>query len=101
MAIARARPLKYVKRFTSGDWINNSIEIIRTGIPVSGQLGPHYLPPTYLFETEVYKQKNAGAHLEEVWVASQQLLDGRVVLRKAPLAPCFDGVILIRANRYD
>jgi hypothetical protein len=103
MAVARSRrqqPL-YVKSFVIADWDENTLTVIPTGIPTGKQLGPHQLAPTAFFETTVYQQKNSGAFLKEVGVSIKQYVDGSVIITKAPLAPVFDGVLLIRANKYN
>ena len=101
MALARARRPQYVKKFTRSDWVNNKIEIIPTGVPVSGQLGPHELPISDFYETAVYKQMVNGSFLEWVGTHISQHLNGKVIVIKAPRAENFDGVIMIKASRYE
>lgn len=100
MAIARKRVPQYVKRFYAADWYNNKIEIIPTGIPTAGQLGPHLMPGDGLFETEVY-QYRVGGFLESITVRISQYASGLVVVEKTPLTPNFNGILMLRLNRYE
>jgi hypothetical protein len=100
MALAHQKQLKYSKKFTAKDWVDNQIVIIPSGSPTGGQLGPHRLPTSFLVETTVYKYLS-GTTLKEVGLDILQLFDGKIVVKKAALIPDFDGIVSIKASRYE
>lgn len=68
--------------FEITDWVNNQIEIIATGIPVAGQIGPHQISGD-CFDVAVWQ--DIGARGKEVQV--QVFVDKvtkNIILKKTP-----------------
>lgn len=78
--------------FNSTDWVNNKIEIIATGTPSAGQIGPHLLT-NYCLETQIWQNFNNSQ--KEVYV--DVLVDKsnlKITLRKTPRNH-FNGRVMI------
>jgi len=82
--------------FQASSWMNNKIDVIRTGTPLSGQIGPHSLPLDCFYTTEVYNNTVTTTEKTEVEMIHNRST-GIISLIKAARSPEYDGVVFIRA----
>lgn len=96
--MAVSNRLKSEKRipFYASDWVNNTIVVIKTGVPIQGQIGPHKFGVGDRYETSVYKETATYTKETEVTVI-QDKVSGNVNIKKAGLAPNYNGFIFIRS----
>ena len=83
--------------FVESDWVNNKIEVIASGTPSNGQIGPHTYGGAQCLGVEV-KEKITSILYKQVGV--NVIIDNTtkmIYLRKAPLAKSFSGKVLINA----
>ena len=84
--------------FAISDWVNNQIEIIATGIPGPGQIGPHTYDAANCFQVQVYKKIAVNIGKE---VFTSIVINGNtksIYLRKTSLPPAFNGKVIIDAE---
>ena len=79
--------------FKAADWDSgtvNEITLIRTGIPGAGEIGPHEYDAGGPYQVLIFKE--VGNIVTQVDVEIEtNLVTGDITLRKAGLAPSFDG----------
>jgi len=84
--------------FDVSDWVNNQIEIIASGVPGPGQIGPHTYATSNCFQVQVYKRIAINA-CKEVFTAIVVDCNTRsIYLRKTSLPPAFNGKVIIDAE---
>lgn len=80
--------------FIASDWVNNRITVIPLGVPVHGEIGPHIIPPRYIFSSVMALD---GALTREMGMnIIFDYTTGRINIFKASLTKPFDGVIELR-----
>lgn len=84
--------------FAAADWddgIVNTIEIIQTGVPGPGQIGPHSLPIGTAYNISVFEAGGAVVRAGVDTEVEIDLITGLVRLKIAGLATSFDGRVII------
>jgi hypothetical protein len=83
--------------FQASDWLNNSIKILRDGLPtIPGEIGPHELPLDRYYETNVYKYL-PGSRTKEIGLTIiHDRPTGNITIFKASANPTFSGVAFIK-----
>ena len=76
----------------------HEVEIVRfPAVPGPGQIGPHRLRLGVSYLIQVYRDLGPNA-LDRVDVQAEiDIITGLITMRKAPLAPDFDGRVVIEA----
>lgn len=84
--------------FVATDWSSgtaNEIEIIRTGVPGLGQLGPHEFPLGVAYSVSVFEASGVPIIIGTDTEVQINLDTGAIILRKAPLGPNFAGRVIV------
>jgi len=84
--------------FTSSDWYNNRIEVIKSGVPtVPGQIGPHGLdaPTGYCYEAHTSEHLDADNKIKVELPIKINKSTGLVTIFKTGLVPAFNGSVVI------
>jgi hypothetical protein len=83
--------------FSASDWLNNSIVIIRSGLPtVPGEIGPHELPLNRFYETSIYKYLPSSRTKEVGLTIVHDRATGNITFSKAAAVAAFSGVAFIK-----
>lgn len=86
--------------FLIGDWEGKALSVIRSGIPVAGQIGPHLLP-IGSYSVNVYKNLN-GTWIREVkTIFMVNYGTGEILLRLQGTATPFSGRVVINYARLN
>jgi len=82
--------------FFVADWVSNEIDVIATGVPAAGQIGPHGLPLVGRQLVVSPFRENGGTGRREIGLnIFTDTATGLVRMRKAPIQDPFDGVVVI------
>ena len=76
--------------FNQNDWVNNRLEIIKTGTPTVGQIGPHNLPAS-TYHINIFKELSDSDFKPVELGIKVNRSTGVVTLHKAALANNFKG----------
>jgi hypothetical protein len=81
--------------FSTSDWNGgNSILVIASGTPGSGQIGPHNIPAGNVLYTKV--QLKSGSEYTEVFLDTEyDSVTNTILITKTSNYPVFDGAILV------
>jgi hypothetical protein len=83
--------------FVASDWSSgtvNEIDIIRLGAPAAGQIGPHKYDSSGPYQVLVFKETGSVVTQVDCEVETN-VVTGNITIRKAGLAPDFDGRAVI------
>lgn len=87
--------------FTATSWNGLYLTIIRFGVPLPGQIGPHELP-LGKYDVSVYHQGTMGWEREVDVDVRTNSLTGEVLLIRCARAKAFDGAVIVDwARSYD
>jgi len=82
--------------FTAGDWNEHTLEIIPTGVPVIGQIGPHQLPVSgKQYDVAPFKILSVDDRRPIDLDTFVNISTGVISLKKAPAIPDFAGLVML------
>ena len=83
--------------FNASDWVNNTLTILQSGVPMNpGEIGPHNFPPTLVYDTVVYKYLSPTQSKEVGLTIVQDRVTGNILIAKAAVIATFTGIALIQ-----